>query len=161
MSDKESLLRQTGRMIDHIVRGLEEVDEETRLRIMERCGEACAEVGDLDIARKIAEETDDLDEIVSRANVEIAWCGEWVREGDEITAVCKQCGCPLVRHGVIELTGTFCYCSRGWVKAIFEALLKNPVEVELERAIGLGDDVCKYTVHISAEPPRSTQQYHD
>jgi len=148
LSDKESLLRQTGRMIDHIVRGLEEVDQETRLRIMERCGEACAEVGDLHIAVKIAEEIDDLDEIVSRANKEIAWCGEWVREGDEITAVCRQCGCPLVRQGIVELTGTFCYCSRGWVKAIFEALLKRPVKVELEKAIGLGDDVCKYTVHF-------------
>lgn len=148
MSDKESLLRQTGRMIDYIVRGLEGVDQETMLGIMERSGEACAEVGDLDVARKIAEETDDVDEIVSRTNGEIAWCGKWVNEGDEITAVCNRCGCPLVRHGIVELTGTFCYCSRGWVKAIFETLLKKPVKVELEKAIGLGDDVCKYTVHI-------------
>ncbi len=148
MSDRESLLRQTGRVIDHIVRGLEEVDEETKLRIMEKCGEACAQVGDLHIAVKIAEETDDLDEIVLRANTEIAWCGEWVREGNEITAVCRQCGCLLVRKGIVELAGAFCYCSRGWVKAIFEALLKRPVKVELEKAIGLGDDVCKYMVHF-------------
>jgi len=72
MSDRENLLRQTGRMIDLIVEGLEDADEETRLRIMERCGEACAEVGDLGVARKIAEETDDIDEIVARANDEIA-----------------------------------------------------------------------------------------
>ena len=148
MSYRGILLEQTGRMIDHIVKGLEGLDEETRLGIMERCGEACAEVGDLAVAKKIAEETDDVDEIVARANDEILWCGEWTREGNEISAVCDYCGCPLVRQGIVKLTGTFCYCSRGWVRAIFEALLKRLVKVELEKAIGLGDDVCKYTVHF-------------
>jgi len=147
MIDRESLLRQTGRMIDLIVEGLEGADEETKLRIMERCGEACAEVGDLGIARKIAEETDDIDEIVAKANDEIAWCGKWTKEGDMITAVCTYCGCPLVRQGVVKLTGTFCLCSRGWVKAIFEVMLKRPVMVELEKAIGFGDGICKYNVH--------------
>lgn len=148
MSDREKLLEQTGRMIDRIVKGLEGLDEETRLGIMEGCGEACAEVGDLAVARKIADETDDVDEIVARANGEILWCGKWVRDGNVISAVCNYCGCPLVRQGVVELTGTFCYCSRGWVRAIFETLLKRTVEVELEKAIGLGDDVCKYNVHF-------------
>jgi predicted hydrocarbon binding protein len=48
----------------------------------------------------------------------------------------------------VKLTGTFCYCSVGWVRTIFEALLRRPVEVELEKAIGLGDDVCKYNVRF-------------
>ncbi|MCW3978960.1 MAG: DUF6144 family protein [Candidatus Bathyarchaeota archaeon] len=148
MSDREKLLEQTGRMIDHIVKGLEGLDEETKLGIMERCGEACAEVGDLTVAKKIAAETDDIDEIVARANGEILWCGKWAREGNVISAVCNYCGCPLVRQGVVELTGTFCYCSRGWVRAIFETLLKKPVKVELEKAIGLGDDICKYNVYF-------------
>ena len=72
MSDREKLLEQTGSMIDHIVKGLEDLDEETKLGIMERCGEACAEVGDLSVAKKIAEETEDIDEIVARANDEIS-----------------------------------------------------------------------------------------
>jgi len=146
-SDGERLLRQTGRMIDFIVKGLEGLDEETTQGIMERCGEACAETGDLGLARKIAEETGDIDQIIARANDEIAWCGRWTREGGTITAVCSTCGCPLVRRGIVELSGTFCLCSRGWVKAVFEALLKRPVRVELEKAIGRGDDVCKYNVH--------------
>ncbi len=148
MSDREKLLEQTGRMIDNMVKGLEGLDEGTMLGIMERCGEACAEVGDLEVARKITEETEDIDEIVARANEEILWCGKWARNGNEISAVCTYCGCPLVRQGVVELTGTFCYCSRGWVKSIFGTLLKRPVEVELEKAIGLGDDVCKYNVYF-------------
>ena len=148
MSDREKLLEQTGIMIDHIVKGLEDIDEEKKLGIMERCGEACAEVGDLAVAKKIAEETEDVDEIVARANDEILWCGEWTREGNEISAVCDYCGCPLVRQGVVKLTGTFCYCSRGWVRSIFETLMNRRVKIELEKAIGLGDDVCKYNVYF-------------
>lgn len=146
-SDGERLLRQTGRMIDYIVKGLEGLDEETTRRIMERCGEACAEAGDLGLAKEIADGTTGIDETIARANDEIAWCGRWIREGDVITAVCTNCGCPLVRRGIVELNGTFCLCSRGWVKAVFEVLLERPVRVELEKAIGRGDDICKYNVH--------------
>jgi predicted hydrocarbon binding protein len=134
-------------MIDFIVKGLDSLDEETTRGIMERCGEACAETGDLGLAMKIAEETEDIDQIIAKANDEIAWCGRWTREGGTITAVCATCGCHLVMRGIVELSGTFCLCSRGWVKAVFEALLKRPVRVELEKAIGRGDDVCKYNVH--------------
>ena len=148
MSNTERLLRRTGRMIEFIVAGLEKLDQATRLRIMERCGEACAEYEGLEIARKIAEETDDIDEIVERTNEEILWCGRWVREGDRITTVCTDCGCPLVRHRIVNLTGTFCLCSRGWVKAIFETLLKRPVEVELKKCIGRGDETCNFAVII-------------
>ena len=65
-----------------------------------------------------------------------------------ISAVCDYCGCPLVRQGVVKLTGTFCYCSRGWVRSIFETLMNRRVKIELEKAIGLGDDVCKYNVYF-------------
>jgi hypothetical protein len=115
---------------------------------MERSGEACAINGSLPIARWIAEETTDVDEILAKANDWIPWCGEWVREGGIISATCHDCGCPLVQSDVVKLTGTFCYCSVGWVRTIFEALLRRPVEVELEKAIGLGDDVCKYNVRF-------------
>jgi predicted hydrocarbon binding protein len=133
-------------MIDSIVKGLEGLDEETKQMIMESGGKACAETGDLGLARKIADETEDIDETIARANDEIAWCGRWIRNGNTITAVCTTCGCPLVRQDIVELNGTFCLCSRGWVKAVFEALLKRPVRVELEKAIGRGDDICKYNV---------------
>jgi len=33
------------------------------------------------------------------------------------------------------------------VKIVFETLLERLVRVELEKAIGRGDDVCKYNVH--------------
>jgi predicted hydrocarbon binding protein len=89
-----------------------------------------------------------VDEVIEKANDRIAWCGRWTREGDKITAVCTECGCPLVRNGLVSLAGTLCYCSLGWVRAIFEALLRKPVKVELEKAIGFGDEICEFVVSI-------------
>jgi predicted hydrocarbon binding protein len=148
LDEKARLLKRTNAMLNSIIRGLKEVDLETRKKIMELCGEACArEDGDLEIAKRIAEETNDEEEILRRANKEIPWCGIWTLKDNIIQCTCVKCGCPLVRHKVVDLTGTFCYCSRGWVKKIFETLLKKPVDVELEKSIGLGDKLCKFVVH--------------
>lgn len=152
LDKKEKLLKLAGDLLNSIIKGLNEVDLETRKKIMQLCGETCAREalfggGDLDIAKKIAEEEVDEEEILKRANKEILWCGTWARKGNTIQATCARCGCPLVKNKVVNLTGTFCYCSRGWVKKIFETLLKKPVSVELEKSIGLGNKVCKFIVY--------------
>lgn len=145
---KEKLLKRTGELLNSIIKGLDEVDLEIRKKIMELCGGACARSdGDLEIAKKIAEKAVDEEEILKSANKEIPWCGTWTRKDNTIQSTCVECGCPLVRNEVVDLTGTFCYCSRGWVKKIFETLLKRPVNVELEKSIGLGDKVCRFVVY--------------
>lgn len=140
-------MKRAGSLLNSIISGLDAIDLETRQKIMESCGEACARSdGDLEIANKIAEEEVDEKEILDRANKQILWCGPWVRKGTTIQSTCVECGCPLVRNKVVRLTGTFCYCSRGWVKKTFETLLKKPVEVELKKSIGLGNEVCEFMV---------------
>lgn len=152
LEKKERLLKLAGGLLNSIVKGLNDVDLETRKKIMQSCGETCAGEelsggGDLKIAKKIAEEEVDEEEILKRANRELLWCGAWTRKGNTIQAICTECGCPLVKNKVVNLTGTFCYCSRGWVKKIFETLLKKPVNVELRKSIGLGNKVCKFIVY--------------
>lgn len=146
------LLRMTGNMLSAVLEGLEDVDPETKRRVMARCGEACAREKHygpaVDIAWRISGEEGDLDRILERANEEISWCGEWVRDGDAIRCTCDDCGCPLVRGSVLRLGEALCYCSLGWVSTIFEALLRRPVRVELEKALGLGDDECRYAVFL-------------
>jgi predicted hydrocarbon binding protein len=148
LDEKRKLLKRAGVVLSSIIKGLDEVDLETRKKIMELCGEACARSdGDLEIAKKIAEETVNEEEILERASKEILWCGTWTRKNNMIQSTCVKCGCPLVENKVVDLTGTFCYCSRGWVKKVFKALLKKRVSVELEKSIGFGDKVCKFVVH--------------
>ena len=149
---KPPLLKFSGDMINALLQGLEQLDPKVRMRIMEKCGDACAKQEyygpALDIARKIAEEETDLNRITERVNREILWCGTWINDGDIIHCTCQECGCPMVKYNVVKLRGILCYCSRGWVKAIFETLLKKPVRVELEKARGFGDQKCRYVVHI-------------
>ena len=148
LDEKEKLLKRAGGVLSSIIRSLDKVDLETKKKIMELCGEACARSdGDLEIAKRIAEETVDENEIVTRVNREIPWCGTWTRKDNIIQCTCVKCGCPLVRKKLVDLSGTFCYCSRGWVKKIFETSLKKPVNVELEKSIGLGDKICKFAVY--------------
>jgi len=148
LDEKEKLLKRAGKFLSLIMNGLNAVDLETKKKIMELCGEACAcSDGDLEIAKRIAEESIDEHEILARVNKEIPWCGTWTRKGKTIQTTCFKCGCPLIREKVVDLTSTFCYCSRGWVKTIFETLLKKSLNVELKKSIGHGDKTCKFIVY--------------
>ena len=149
LDEKTKLLKRASELLNSVIKGLDEVDLETKQKIMELCGEACARSDeDLAIAKRIAEESVDEEEVIARVNKEILWCGTWTRKGNTIQSTCVKCGCPLVRNKVVDLTGAFCYCSRGWVKKIFETLYKKPVNAELEKTIGLGDKVCKFVVYM-------------
>lgn len=143
------LLKRTGELLNSLIQGLEEIDEEDKMKIMELCGKACAvEDGDLQIAERIAQESTSEEEILARLNEEILWCGKWVKEGNTYQTICVQCGCPLVRNKIVRRSGTFCFCSIGWVKTIFETLFRKSVRVELKRSIGRGDSVCEFVVYV-------------
>ncbi|MFW9947022.1 MAG: DUF6144 family protein [Candidatus Odinarchaeota archaeon] len=132
--------------MNSIIKGLEDIDLEKKKMIMEKSGEACALAGSLKIAQKIAKETTDLREIIQKANKLIPWCGKWILRDNQITSKCIDCGCPLVRNKVVTLNSTFCYCSLGWVRIIFETLLKKSIEVKLIKSIGFGDKVCEFVI---------------
>lgn len=147
---KTILLKLAGGMINALLDGLGGADAETRRRVMEGCGVACAHEEHwgpaIEIADRIASEEPDEAGRLERTNREIQWCGKWTRVGGAIQSTCTECGCLLVNQGVVKMNATLCLCSRGWVKTIFETLLGKPVRVELEKAIGRGDDICRYVV---------------
>lgn len=137
--------------LETLVAGLDaEVDERTKALVMEHCGRACAlHLGSVEKAKAIQHSTKETSELLDKLNQQEGfWCGRWVSDGDIIYSVCEECGCPLVRAGWVEPSPTFCNCSRGWVKAVFETVLGRPVKVELEQAIGRGDQVCEFIVRF-------------
>ena len=154
-AEKESpktLLRLSGEILDAVMEGLDSLDEESKKEMMKRCGRACAEEDTwgpaVAIAGRISEQEQELEKVIERMNKEIAWCGDWMLEDDRITCTCIECGCPLVKNGVVKHTRVFCYCSLGWVETVFGTLLNRKVHADLVKAIGFGDDVCRYVVHI-------------
>ncbi|MFX1431358.1 MAG: DUF6144 family protein [Promethearchaeota archaeon] len=147
-NSKKALLERSSRVINSIVNGIEKLSIEKKRKIMEKSGEACAIAGSYEIAKKISGETTSIEEIIEKTNNQIPWCGQWNLNGNIISSKCNECGCPLVRNKIVNLNRTFCYCSLGWVKIIFKTLLKRPVQVEMLKSIGAGDNICEYAVYI-------------
>jgi predicted hydrocarbon binding protein len=149
MTEKNSTVELFRTWTETLLSTLEvQFDGDTRAELIEHCGRACAlHYGSIERARATKHGAQEIDELLDQLNQQEAyWCGEWVRDGNAIYSVCGECGCPLVGAGLVKLSPTFCECSRGWVKAVFETILDGPVEVELEQTIGRGDPICRFAV---------------
>jgi predicted hydrocarbon binding protein len=126
------------------------LDETTITRVLEHCGRACARRGNLlgmiEKLKKRVEDSGDIDSLLHLMNQHQIGSGMLRREGKVITAVYKECLCPLRKE--IPMPPIFCHCTKGWAKEMCEAILGQTVDVELVKAIGWGDPVCEYRVTI-------------
>jgi hypothetical protein len=61
------------------------------------------------------------------------------------------CHCPLVKGSDQEISATFCCCSGGWVKQLWEGVFEQPVEVGLSESLLRGDKRCTHAVQIPDE----------
>jgi hypothetical protein len=59
------------------------------------------------------------------------------------------CLCPLVETKPAGLSGTYCFCSVGYVQQWYEMMLARPVEVELLESTLMGGKRCKFKVTVS------------
>ncbi len=121
------------------------MDEEEKIALLEHCGRACAESHAKAEASKYA------------GNLE-GWLGvlkKWVgadnvrRKEDVVQIVYSKCLCPLVQDQPPLLSKTYCNCSRGWLKEVFETVVGKPVEVKLEDSIMQGGPQCRFSILIS------------
>jgi hypothetical protein len=132
------------RWIADLVESLEaHLAVETRIRVMESCGQACARSGPLRAAEACRGDLDAWLATLAR------WHGgeEYVqRDGDLVHVVCAECLCPLVKDGPARLPDTFCYCAIGWMKETFGAVMGRPVDVELVASIKRGAEQCRFVI---------------
>jgi predicted hydrocarbon binding protein len=94
-------------------------------------------------AKKTMKNSKDIDEFLVKLSK------NWKHlklDGDNIHVEYEKCYCPLVRDCHEKLSATFCNCSRGWVKELFESALEKPVKVRLEKSIKSGDRTCRFRV---------------
>ena len=61
----------------------------------------------------------------------------------------KSCFCPLVKGRSTLKSGTFCMCSQGWMKEVFETVSGKKVNVELEKTILRGSDCCAFKMTLT------------
>jgi len=122
----------------------EHLDVDARMRLMESCGRACANSTAIEAAEQCR---GDLAKFLTKFR---SWVGkENVRQEDrEIYLVYPKCLCQLQADIPEALAETYCHCSCGWLKAMFETVVGNPVEVELESSIRRGADTCRFVVRL-------------
>jgi hypothetical protein len=123
-----------------------EVDDSTRVRLLEGCGRACYRRHPFkqEIARKGRGGLAEL-EAAYKENFE-AW-----RDGDVLHirygAVSKGCYCPAARHRPPRPHDVHCECTRATHQAVCEAALERPCRVEILETVRRGGRTCHFAVH--------------
>lgn len=126
----------------------QEVDEKARQAIMEACGRRCIGASTLERARRLRKEAQSLDDLLSRLNEARIGGGHLQREGDVIHAAYDRCYCGAVSKTRKPFSATYCHCSCGWYRQLFEVLLDRQVEIELLGSIIQGDERCRFLIRI-------------
>jgi len=133
------------RWITQLIAGLDEyADEETRVKLLEQCGRQCQSESFIKKARSLYEKSKNIDEFLDNLGQVYK---NLHREGDKVYIIYPKCYCSHVNkipRG--RLSATYCNCSRGWAKALFEGALGRPVEVGMEESIVKGDKQCKFRI---------------
>lgn len=122
----------------------EQVDEETRALVLERCGRRCQTQSLVKKAHGIYKKSKSVDEFLTEFGRVYRHLH---RENGNVYIVYPRCYCTFVnKMPAGRVSATWCNCSRGWAKALFEGALGRPVEVMTEQTIVRGDKQCKFRI---------------
>ena len=131
--------------ISCLIDGLDEhVDEDTKVKVLEQCGRQCQSQRFVEKAHKIYEKSGNIDEFLD----EFMKVYKNLRmEDSKIYIVYPKCYCFHVNKIPQEkISSTFCNCSRGWAKELFEGALGRQVDVLIEESIVNGNKQCKFQI---------------
>jgi predicted hydrocarbon binding protein len=144
-SEVNEMTGRTEKWIVDLINGLDNnVDKKTIAKILEQCGRQCQSQSFIKKAKAIYEKSKNTDDFLNK----LAQVYKHMhREGNKVYIVYPKCYCSQVNKiPKGQLSGTYCNCSRGWAKALFEGATGKPVEVKMKKSIINGDDQCKFEV---------------
>ncbi len=130
---------------------IDRLDPNLKLAVMKPAGVACASDLMLLIEKYTGKRASSVADLVAGWNIvreKRGLSGRWELDGNIVRGVFNECGCPLVRSGLIGLHPVQCYCSQGLMETIFSESAGKPVEAEIRRSIGRGDDVCDFLIKL-------------
>ncbi len=133
------------RWITSLISGLDEhVNEETRNKVLEQCGRQCQSQSFIQKAKNIYKKSKDMDDFIDKFGKVYK---NLRSEGNNVYIIYPKCYCSFVNKiPPGQLSATYCNCSRGWAKALFEGALGRSVEVVMEESIVKGDKQCKFRI---------------
>jgi hypothetical protein len=134
----------------------ENVDEKTKILVLENCGRACITESFKRRAQKAKKEAKNTTDFLDKLSK--VWGHLKIRSKD-IYVEYLRCYCPIVSSypgkplkswskRSWKLPKSWCNCSLGWIKELFESSLEKPVKVILEKSIKQGDKICRFKVYL-------------
>jgi len=128
-----------------LIAGLDKhIDEETRAKVLEQCGRQCQSQSFIKKARGIYQKSKNVTNFLDKFGQVYKHLH---REGDKVYIIYPKCYCSYVKEiPQGKLSATYCNCSRGWAKALFEGALGKPVEVIMKETIVKGDKQCRFQI---------------
>ena len=134
------------------------VPEEDRVAVMEECGRKCCSInkGVVVKFRKRRSKCDSMDSFLESETKKPMRGMKVSKEGNEIHFYYTprsfgkgmRCYCGLVGGLPPEetMSRTYCMCSVGFVKTLWESVLEKPVQVGLVRSALTGSDECEFKI---------------
>lgn len=76
----------------------------------------------------------------------------FLKESDPLQKRYLSCHCPFAREAILnqkaDISPLWCYCSAGFEKHPFEAVLKQPLKIRVLQSVLNGDDVCRFAISL-------------
>jgi hypothetical protein len=134
------------------------LDDQTKKKLMQACGRSCC-INAFGVAPKIKPTREEAERYVKLLE---AGGYKVQREGGKITIIFNwgrthqnpwglimsdgYCMCPLLEKQTVEVSPTFCQCSTGYVKELFERNTGWTTTVELLDSLKMGGKDCIFKV---------------
>ena len=121
------------------------VDQETKIKILENMGRACAKEN-LAFYEKYK---NDPEGYLNEVKQKWAEQTEYNKEARTVRIIGKKtekCFCPFVDHSVTPKD--FCHCSSGYIKETLETVLGKPVEAVIEESKLRGGKRCTHSAKV-------------
>lgn len=73
----------------------------------------------------------------------------WYIDGNQLYTKMFTCECPMLEEAALSQSLTWCHCTAGYNKKLFELVFEAPVDVEILQSIRQGFDYCLLRVTFS------------
>jgi predicted hydrocarbon binding protein len=118
--------------------------------VMQACGQKCCGITTRKKALELWKKSPSLQEFLAILNQHGIGGGRLaLKDEHTVTGGYDQCFCGQVKQTETPFpTLTYCQCSTGWYKRLFETVLNKEVRVEVLQSIISGEKSCEFVIHI-------------
>ncbi|NHK30348.1 MAG: hypothetical protein FK730_03290 [Asgard group archaeon] len=141
-------MKQYEKMLINLIEGFDKhLKPEKKILLLEECGRKCIRDTKEELikkANKLYKNSNDLKDFLIKFSK--IYDSLQIKD-DEIIIIWEKCFCPVI--GKIppgKISPTFCHCSQGWVKELFEGAIEQPIDVIIEESVTKGDARCMLRV---------------